>query len=91
MNKTLFKLLVFLMSLSLIGIILVQLYLINTSLKDNDEQFKAFLLKTKKRSLIKTNVDVNEGDKIVTLSTCEDAFRQTAGRIAVVAKLTKIN
>jgi len=28
------------MSLSLIGIILVQLYLINTSLKDNDEQFK---------------------------------------------------
>jgi two-component system phosphate regulon sensor histidine kinase PhoR len=40
MNKTLFKLLVFLMSLSLIGIILVQLYLINTSLKDNDEQFK---------------------------------------------------
>ena len=40
MNKTLFKLLVFLMSLSLIGIILVQLYLINTSFKNNDEQFK---------------------------------------------------
>src|SRR6187402_1768109 len=40
MNKTLFRLLVFLMSLSLIGIILVQLYLINTSLKNNDEQFK---------------------------------------------------
>ncbi|AWI25966.1 sensor histidine kinase [Flavobacterium pallidum] len=40
MNKTLFRLLVFLMSLSLIGIILVQLYLINTSLKNNEEQFK---------------------------------------------------
>ena len=40
MNKTLFKLLVFLMSLSLIGIILVQLYLINTSFKNNEEQFK---------------------------------------------------
>lgn len=40
MNKTLFRLLVFLMSLSLIGIILVQLYLINTSFKNNDEQFK---------------------------------------------------
>jgi two-component system phosphate regulon sensor histidine kinase PhoR len=40
MNKTLFKLLVFLMSLSLIGIILVQLYLINTSLQNNEEQFK---------------------------------------------------
>ncbi len=40
MNKTIFRLLVFLMSLSLIGIILVQLYLINTSLKNNEEQFK---------------------------------------------------
>lgn len=40
MNKTVFRLLVFLMSLSMIGIILVQLYLINTSLKNNEEQFK---------------------------------------------------
>mgnify|MGYP003499299129 FL=1 len=40
MNKTLFRLLVVLMSLSLIGIILVQLYLINTSFKNNEEQFK---------------------------------------------------
>lgn len=40
MNRTLFRLLVFLMSLSMIGIILVQLYLINTSLKNNEEQFK---------------------------------------------------
>lgn len=40
MNKLLFRLLVFLMSLSLIGIILVQLYLINTSFKNNEEQFK---------------------------------------------------
>ena len=40
MNKLLFRLLVFLMSLSLIGIILVQLYLINASFKNNEEQFK---------------------------------------------------
>ncbi len=40
MNKTLFRLLVLLMSLSLIGIILVQLYLIYTSFKNNEEQFK---------------------------------------------------
>ncbi|TPD72154.1 sensor histidine kinase [Flavobacterium microcysteis] len=40
MNKTLFRLLVVLMSLSLIGIILVQLYLINTSFNNNEEQFK---------------------------------------------------
>lgn len=40
MNKRRFRLLVFFMSLSLIGIILVQVYWINTSLRKNDEQFK---------------------------------------------------
>lgn len=40
MNKLFFRLLVFLMSLSLIGIILVQVYWFNNSLKNNDEQFK---------------------------------------------------
>ena len=40
MNKFFFKLLVVLMSLSLIGIILVQVYWFNTSFKNNDEQFK---------------------------------------------------
>ena len=40
MNKTRFRLLVFFMSLSLLGIILVQLYWVNSSLKKNDEQFK---------------------------------------------------
>jgi two-component system, OmpR family, phosphate regulon sensor histidine kinase PhoR len=40
MNKLFFRLLVFLMSLSLIGIILVQVYWFSTSFKNNDEQFK---------------------------------------------------
>jgi two-component system phosphate regulon sensor histidine kinase PhoR len=40
MNKARFRLLVFFMSLSLIGIILVQLYWVNSSLKNNDQQFK---------------------------------------------------
>ncbi|QBN17948.1 sensor histidine kinase [Flavobacterium nackdongense] len=40
MNKLFFKILVLLMSLSLIGIILVQVYWFNTSLENNDEQFK---------------------------------------------------
>jgi two-component system phosphate regulon sensor histidine kinase PhoR len=40
MSKLFFRLLVLLMSLSLIGIILVQVYWFNTSLNDNDEQFK---------------------------------------------------
>ncbi|MFA9188422.1 HAMP domain-containing sensor histidine kinase [Flavobacterium sp. FBOR7N2.3] len=39
MNKLFFKFLVLLMSLSLIGIILVQVYWFNTSFKNNDEQF----------------------------------------------------
>ena len=40
MNKFFFRILLVLMSLSLIGIILVQVYWFNTSLKNNDEQFK---------------------------------------------------
>ena len=40
MNKLFFRLLVLLMSLSLIGIILVQVYWFNTSLKNNEEQFR---------------------------------------------------
>jgi len=40
MNKTRFRILVFLMSISMIGIILVQLYWINSSFIKNDEQFK---------------------------------------------------
>ena len=40
MNKTRFRLLVFFMSLSLVGIILVQLYWVNSSIKNNEEQFK---------------------------------------------------
>jgi len=45
MNKTRFRLLVVLMSLSLLGIILVQLYWIDTSYKNNEEQFKYHLQK----------------------------------------------
>ena len=40
MNKFVFRLLIFLMSLSLIGIILVQVYWFNTSLENNEEQFR---------------------------------------------------
>lgn len=40
MNKLFFRLLVLLMSLSLVGIILVQVYWFNTSFKNNNEQFK---------------------------------------------------
>ena len=40
MNKARFRILVFLMSLSLIGIIVVQLYWISSSLEQSEEQFK---------------------------------------------------
>src|SRR6476660_8783969 len=40
MNRLFFRLLVLLMSLSLIGVILVQVYWFNSSFKNNDEQFK---------------------------------------------------
>ena len=40
MNKLFFRILVLLMSLSLIGIILVQVYWFNSSFENNDEQFK---------------------------------------------------
>ncbi len=40
MNKFVFRLLVLLMSISLIGIILVQVYWFNTSLEKSEEQFK---------------------------------------------------
>lgn len=44
MNRMRFRLLVFFMSLSLIGIILVQLYWVNSSLKSRDEQFELNIL-----------------------------------------------
>ncbi|WP_310555456.1 HAMP domain-containing sensor histidine kinase [Flavobacterium sp.] len=40
MNKALFRFVVFLMSISLLGIIVVQGYLINASFKNKEEQFK---------------------------------------------------
>ncbi|MSP84239.1 MAG: HAMP domain-containing histidine kinase [Flavobacteriaceae bacterium] len=40
MNKLFFRLLIVLMSLSLIGIILVQVYWFNSSFQNNDEQFR---------------------------------------------------
>lgn len=59
MNKTRFRLLVFFMSLSLIGIILVQLYWINSSLKGNSEQFKSNV----QQALGKTAGKVQEKEK----------------------------
>lgn len=46
MNRLRFRLLVFFMSLSLIGIILVQLYWVNSSLKSSEDQFASNVKRT---------------------------------------------
>ncbi|WP_423830526.1 class B sortase [Staphylococcus auricularis] len=56
---------------------------------DNEAAYDQFLKQTMKKSQINTNTTVDKSDKIVTLSTCEDAFRPTSGRIVVVAKLVE--
>jgi len=60
MNQTRFRLLVFFMSLSLIGIILVQLYWINSSLKGNSEYFKSNI----QQVLAKVTGKIQEKEKI---------------------------
>lgn len=59
MNKTRFRLLVFFMSLSLIGIILVQLYWVNLSLKSSDDQFTF----TAQSILVKVSNNIKEKEK----------------------------
>ena len=70
-----------------------------TTTKDNyiqtdfktPSEFQQFINNTKNKSEIQSKVQINAQDKVVTLSTCEDAYNQTSGRIVVVAKLVKIN
>ena len=50
----------------------------------NKEEFDAFVAKCKELSLYDTGVDVEYGDKLITLSTCE--HNVSNGRLVVVAK-----
>ncbi|MDY0410504.1 class B sortase [Virgibacillus soli] len=54
-----------------------------------DEQYEAFLAKVQKKSLYKTDVELNPDDAIITLSTCEYTLDQDNGRLVVQAKLVK--
>lgn len=49
------------------------------------EQFDSFVENCRTYSLYDTGVDVNYGDKLITLSTCE--YSQVNGRLVVVARL----
>ena len=75
MNKTLFRLLVFLMSLSLIGIILVQLYLINTSFKNNEEQFKYHV-----KQVVGNVADNLKEQEVYTILNQYNILKETKGK-----------
>lgn len=56
----------------------------------SSKQYEKFLEETLKKSEISTTTEINKNDKIVILSTCEDAYSLSSGRIVVVAKLVEI-
>lgn len=51
---------------------------------DNEEDFKDFVRISKAYTLYYTDVEVNYGDELITLSTCE--YTRINGRLVVVAK-----
>ena len=48
--------------------------------------FDSFVENCRKRSLYDTDVEVSYGDKLLTLSTCDNNFSTNTGRFVVVAK-----
>lgn len=53
----------------------------------NNDDYEKYLKEQKEKSMFKRNVDLNSGDKIITLVTCSYAFDDA--RIVVVAKEIK--
>ena len=51
------------------------------------EVFDNYIKSAKQRSTFKSNVEVNYGDRLVTLATCEYSFKN--GRLIVVGKLVE--
>lgn len=54
---------------------------------DDKDQYKEFLEDIKNKSQYKSDIDVNENDKIITLSTCSYEFNDA--RMVVHGKLLK--
>ena len=54
---------------------------------DDKTKYKEFLERIKNKSIYKSNTDVNENDKIITLSTCSYEFNDA--RMVVHGKLLK--
>lgn len=51
------------------------------------ERFNEYIEQITKRSVVQTNIDVQYGDKLLTLSTCANEFKD--GRFVVVARLVR--
>lgn len=51
------------------------------------ERFNEYIEQITKRSVVQTNVDVQYGDKLLTLSTCANEFKN--GRFVVVARMVR--
>jgi two-component system phosphate regulon sensor histidine kinase PhoR len=85
MNKARFRLLVFLMSLSLIGIILVQLYWISTSMDKNEEEFKYHVQQ------VLGNVSNNLKDKeLVSFFTAYNQIKDSIGKDPETSQLKEV-
>ena len=64
-------------------------YVFNYMLSDfgDSETFDEFIEQIEMRSIIQTDVDIKQGDKLLTLSTCDYDFHEE--RLVVVARLTR--
>ena len=82
MNKTKFRLLIFFMILSLIGIILVQLYWVNSSLKNNEEQFKFHIQQVLSKVAFK--LEEQEGEEFYRIYR---RFKDSTGRVPLRSDL----
>lgn len=58
---------------------------------NNDSEFNLFLMEIMKRAEHKTDVDFDDTDKIITLSTCDEQLDVLDGRLVVQAKLKKVS
>ena len=84
MNKVLFRVVVVLMSISLLGIIIVQGYLINASFKNKDEQFKYQI----KQVVDNVAVKLQERETYTFLSTY-NKLKDSIGQVPKQSELIK--
>jgi len=55
------------------------------------EDFDRFIQRARSRSMFRSDIEVNFGDRLVTLATCEYTFRDGRGRLVILGKLAEKN